>query len=168
MHVCLDVGYRHRSATVACVTFADWTDPAPSFSTTERFERVHDYIPGQFYRRELPCLLAVLGKLQDPPQTIVVDGQVHLDDSGRAGLGLRLFDELKGAVPFIGVAKSAFHALTKAVCIHRGNSSRPLYVTAAGVLCDEAAGCIRQMHGPFRIPTMLRLVDELSRGGPQA
>jgi hypothetical protein len=37
-------------------------------------------------------------------------------------------------------------------------------VTAAGVSAEEAAGWVTRMHGPFRIPTMLKRLDQLARG----
>jgi deoxyinosine 3'endonuclease (endonuclease V) len=46
----------------------------------------------------------------------------------------------------------------------RGSSARPLYVTAAGLPLDEAAGLLRRMAGRFRLPEALRRVDALSRG----
>jgi len=45
----------------------------------------------------------------------------------------------------------------------RGDSRRPLYVTAAGLDPAAAALHVRSMHGPFRIPTLLKRVDQLCR-----
>jgi len=39
-----------------------------------------------------------------------------------------------------------------------------LYVTAAGMRLQEAADRIQRMHGPHRIPTLLKRVDTLARG----
>ena len=39
---------------------------------------VADYVPGQFYKRELP---GILSRLTAPPQVIVVDGYVYLGRS---------------------------------------------------------------------------------------
>jgi hypothetical protein len=39
-----------------------------------------------------------------------------------------------------------------------------LHVTAAGVQVGEAAGRIRSMAGPHRVPTLLKKVDRLARG----
>ena len=164
MHVCLDVGYESDHALAACVAFQQWDDSSPTQELTLRVTNVRDYISGQFYERELPCLLAVLGRLNCVPETIVVDGHVRLDDAGCAGLGMHLFLELHRTTPVIGVAKSSFTGLTNAVTITRGTSSRPLFITAAGMSDQAAADRILQMHGPCRIPTMLSLVDQLSRG----
>jgi deoxyribonuclease V len=45
----------------------------------------------------------------------------------------------------------------------RGDSSRPLYVTALGVDVETAAEDVRRMHGRFRLPTMLKRADRLCR-----
>ena len=44
------------------------------------------YEPGEFYRRELPALTAVLTGVTGLSQ-LIIDGYVDLDASGRPGLG---------------------------------------------------------------------------------
>jgi deoxyribonuclease V len=66
-------------------------------------------------------------------------------------------------VPVIGVAKTAFHASRLAVPVLRGESRRPLLVTTVGVEVHDAAACIQRMHGPSRLPTLLKRVDRLCR-----
>ncbi len=68
----------------------------------------------------------------------------------------------------VGVAKSRFLSATDAVPVYRGNSRSPLYVTAAGVSAEEAAGWVAGMHGDYRVPSMLRRVDQLARGRQHA
>jgi deoxyribonuclease V len=46
----------------------------------------------------------------------------------------------------------------------RGNSARPLFVTAAGIEVTEAAATVVAMKGKFRLPDVLRRVDALARG----
>ena len=36
--------------------------------------------------------------------------------------------------------------------VYRGGSRSPLYVTAAGVGAEEAAGWVASMEGPYRVP----------------
>lgn len=111
-------------------------------------------------RRELPALRAVLtgaGRLD----LLVVDGYVDLDPHGRPGLGAHLHAE--SGVPVIGVAKTRFRGATHAIEVHRGNASRPLYVTAAGIPTGKAAELVRRMAGPYRLPDALRRVDVISR-----
>jgi len=163
MLACVDVGYSNSAARAACVTFEDWEDADPSGEYTLDIDQVEPYVPGQFYRRELPCLLAVLGQLANRPDIIVVDGYVWLDDKNRKGLGHHLYDALQQSVPVIGVAKTEFAGATQAVEVLRGSSARPLFVTAVGIETDLAADYIRRMHGNSRIPTLLKRVDTLSR-----
>ena len=139
----------------------------PTFATVvdERvawLAQVAAYEPGLFFRRELPAMRAVLDGVPDLG-VVVVDGYVDLDPAGRPGLGARLHDEI--GVPVIGVAKTAFRSATHAAPVYRGAAQRPLYVTAAGMTVQRAAGLVTAMAGPHRLPDALRRVDRLSRDG---
>lgn len=166
MLACVDVDYRDDHALAACVLFRGWTDAKSAGTHLEVITEVQPYQPGKFYLRELPCLLAVLAKVQEPLETIVVDGYVWLQDEQSPGLGGHLYSALK--LPVIGVAKSRFLAAGSAKPVFRGGSQKPLYVTAAGLDVDQAARNIESMHGPFRVPTLLKLVDQLCRGNQPA
>jgi deoxyribonuclease V len=123
------------------------------------------YAPGEFYRRELPLLLAALKKLATEPDAILIDGYVWLDAKGRRALGAHLYEELRQATPVIGAAKTRFAGAEKwSGQVVRGRSSAPLFVTAAGMGVDEAAAHVRSMHGEHRIPTLVALADRLARG----
>jgi deoxyribonuclease V len=157
----LDVHYDERAATTAAVGFPHW-DAAESI-----LERVFQidapaaaYEPGQFFRRELPCLLHAIGQIAHPLELLVVDGHVWLRP-GEPGLGAHLHDAL--GVPVVGMAKSRYRG-GAALPVHRGDSRRPLWVTAVGCDPDQAAAHVRTMHGPNRIPTLLQRVDHLARG----
>ncbi len=126
-------------------------------------ERVAPYQSGQFYLRELPCLLAVLEK-GPPADIIVVDGYVWLGDEQRPGLGAHLYRTLDEKAAVIGVAKTRYAGATAVQELLRGASRSPLYITAAGMDLSEAAHHIAEMHGPYRIPTLLKRVDDLCRG----
>lgn len=165
MIACVDVHYRGEDAVAACILFRDWPDAAGIGHRIEYVRGVRQYEPGRFYLRELPCLLAVLRKMTDPLECIVIDGYVWLGEEASPGLGAHLFQTLGCSVPVIGVAKSRFRAAGTAREVFRGGSGRPLYVTAAGIDPDDAARCIRNMHGGHRIPTLLRQVDRLCRSG---
>jgi deoxyribonuclease V len=165
MIACVDVDYRGDHAVVACVLFRDWLDPAPAAEWTHRVAPVAPYQPGQFYRRELPCLLAVLAPRLDEVGTVLVDGYVWLRDEHSPGLGAHLYEALGRKVAVIGVAKSCFQSAAAAKPVLRGGSKRPLFVTAAGLDLITAAACVRRMHGGYRIPTLLRRVDQCCRSG---
>jgi len=119
------------------------------------------YRPGEFYRRELPPLRAVIPR-SGRPALIVVDGYVDLDAAGRPGLGAYVHAEY--GVPVVGVAKTSFRTATHAARVLRGPSARPLYVTAAGMTVADAAQLVAEMAGSFRAPQALRLADRLARG----
>jgi deoxyribonuclease V len=126
-----------------------------------RIDEVEAYVPGQFFRRELPCLLAVLEAVKVRPEFVVIDGYVWLADVHEPGLGAYLFEALNCEVAVIGVAKTKFRRARLAQEIRRGRSTAPLYISAAGVDLTLAAEHIWKMHGPYRIPTLLRRVDQL-------
>jgi deoxyribonuclease V len=122
---------------------------------------VAPYVPGQFLKRELPPLRAVLAGVAGI-ELLIVDGYVDLTPDGRPGLGAYAHAEF--GVPVIGVAKTPFATATHAYPVVRGQATRPLYVTAAGIPAADAAGIVRHMSGKFRMPDALRRVDALSRG----
>jgi deoxyribonuclease V len=164
MIACVDVDYRDAGATAAALLFRDWSDEQPIEEIVIPIERVEPYEPGQFYRRELPCLRALLAAARAKPQTIIIDGYVWLGDEQHPGLGAHLFEAMGREAAIIGVAKTKFAGAGQVEEVRRGTSQNPLYVTAAGLEVSEAARRIREMAGPFRIPTLLRRVDQLCRG----
>lgn len=120
----------------------------------------------QFYRRELPALRAVLSKFTLRPEVIIIDGYVWLGDWDHPGLGAHLHKALGGSVAVIGVTKKLFLRGPAVQTIRRGNSARLLYVSTAGMDLNEAAARIVELHGEFRVPTLLKRVDRLCRGCP--
>lgn len=164
MFVCTDVDYRSDdSARAAAVFFEAWSDEKAAREQVAHITQVAPYQAGQFYQRELPCLLAVLGGHQQDLEAVVIDGYVTLDPAGRPGLGQHLFEALHEQIPVIGVAKTAFQGSPHAAQVLRGTSQTPLYVTAAGIDVQQAAQHIRAMHGANRLPTLLKRVDRLCR-----
>jgi deoxyribonuclease V len=163
MIACVDVDYRDAGAVAACVCFEHWDDGTPVLESAIEIRGVEPYEPGQFYRRELPCILTVLQTLPNLPQIAIIDGYVWLGEQ-RHGLGARLYEALDKRVVVIGVAKTRFVGAEPVVLVTRGGSRIPLFVTAAGMDVAEAASHIRTMHGKHRIPTMLKRADQLSRG----
>jgi deoxyribonuclease V len=164
MIACVDVDYRGEQACAACVWFRSWNDAHSAGEAIAHLSRVEPYEPGQFYKRELPCLLAVLGTMPDPLDVVLVDGYVWLGEGNVLGLGAHLYQALGGKVPVIGVAKTRFASAEKvARAVLRGKSQRPLHVTAAGIDLDLAARHVGSMSGSFRVPTLLKRVDWLCR-----
>ena len=163
MIACVDVHYRDTSAIAACVLFRAWSDDRPASEAVVQIREVEPYVSGQFFRRELPCLLAALRAVDEPPHAVIIDGYVWLRDERHPGLGAHLYEALGSKSAIIGVAKTMFLGVKLAREVTRGRSLSPLYVTAAGMRLSDATHHIQEMHGEFRIPTLLKRVDQLSR-----
>ena len=148
------------SARAAMVAAADRRFSQVVRTRTAMVAAVEPYRSGKFYLRELPPLRAVI-PAADELALIVVDGYVDLDPDGRPGLGAHVHAEF--GVPVIGVAKTAFQTATHAASVLRGQSTRPLYVTAAGMTIADAAVLVTEMAGRFRVPDALKRVDQLAR-----
>jgi deoxyribonuclease V len=166
MNAILDVYYRDDLATVACVQFNHWDDSQSIAVCTTEVEIEAEYQPGKFYLRELPCLLHALEHVAVRFEVIVVDGYVHLKPPLLKGLGAKLAESLPYHVSVIGVAKSRLRVADKFVPVLRGTSRRPLFVSAVDLPVEHAAGLVRGMSGPFRIPTLIRLADQRCKGTP--
>jgi deoxyribonuclease V len=164
---CVDVDYRDTGVVAACAGFEAWSDELARIEVVVRSPgRPAAYQPGAFYERELPYLLEVLARMP-PLELVIVDAYVWLGPD-QPGLGKRLHDAYGGIV--VGVAKTRFAGAdagaggSGVIEIRRGDSDRPLYVTAIGIDPAVAARHVEAMHGEFRIPTLLRRVDALARG----
>jgi deoxyribonuclease V len=156
---CVDVAYGAAVACAGLLTFADWDDAKALGENVCRVPEAAEYQPGEFYLRELPALLALLETVTPLPRILVVDGYAWLGD--RPGLGEHLHQALGRAVPVIGVAKNRFRNC--GLPLLRGGSSRPLFISASGLSAEEARDNVAAMHGPFRVPTLLKAVDALVR-----
>ena len=162
MFAAADVHYLPSGGARAALVLA----PDPTFSAivsekTVFIDHVARYQPGEFYRRELPPIRAVLGGVDDLG-LLIIDGYVTLDPDGRPGLGAYAHEEF--GVSVIGVAKTRYALAVHAIPVVRGTAKRPLYVTAVGIPPADAAELVRTMTGSFRLPDALRRVDTLARG----
>lgn len=164
---CVDVDYREAGVTAACVGAGAWSDERARIEVVVRSPgRPAAYQPGAFYERELPYLLEVLARMP-PLDLVIVDAYVWLGPD-QPGLGKRLHDVRGGII--VGVAKTRFAGAEagggafSVIEVRRGDSDRPLYVTAVGIDPAIAARHVEAMHGEFRIPTLLRRADALARG----
>jgi deoxyribonuclease V len=160
----LDVAYAADAAGVACVLADAWTAAKPAAEISDCVACAPaTYVPGEFYKRELPLLRTVIDGLGFHPAVIVVDGYAWLGGNCAPGLGARLYEVFGSTIPVVGIAKTPYRDDTWSERIYRGKSRRPLYVTSAGIENVEAAGLVRGMHGGYRIPTLLQQVDRLAR-----
>lgn len=164
MILAVDVQYGEDAAVVAGVLFETWESAESRQDYISTVTPIAPYEPGHFYKRELPCILQLLTEHNLTPTCIIVDGYVFLDGTTRPGLGKYLFDTLGEDIPIIGVAKRRFKGIDTAYGILRGESLTPLYVTSVGIEVMDAQRFVHSMHGRYRIPTLLKRVDQLCRG----
>ena len=163
MILAVDVHYSHDIAIVGGVMFSDWAARQEDAVFRSILHNVGDYKPGEFYRRELPCILHLIKEHKIMPDMIVVDGFVYLDGFCSPGLGRHLYDSLAGHTPVIGVAKSKFSQAPDEVKVFRGQSKKPLYVTSVGISLATAKSLVVSMHGCHRIPSLIKRADQVSR-----
>jgi deoxyribonuclease V len=164
MILAIDVHYKTDYAKAVAVLFEPG-DAAARRTITERIEQVKDYEPGQFYKRELPCILKITKKIDlNLVSLIIVDGHVYTNNEGGLGLGGKLWEALHQKIPVIGVAKTPFLGNKETVQqVLRGQSNNPLYVSAIGIDLNEAALLVKNMKGDFRMPDILKAVDKLTK-----
>jgi exodeoxyribonuclease-5/deoxyribonuclease V len=167
MILAFDTYYYDNKAKTVCVAFEHWEDSSPYKIYDEIFENIAEYVPGEFYKRELPCILSLLSKIRqevDNIELIIVDSFVYLDDEGKLGLGGHLHNALNCEIPIIGVAKTNFATIDNLKKpIVRGDSIKPLFVTSIGIDLEKASELIQNMHGEFRLPTLLKQMDTLTK-----
>src|SRR5215472_12276624 len=141
MIACVDVAYRKDATIAGCVLFSSWPDDRPTGEVLVSSGPAAPYRAGEFYLRELPPILDVLKQVKVRIETIVVDGYVWLGGN-RMGLGAYLHAALGGGVTVVGVAKTRWRGeaddkandpARRTIALTRGGSSRPLYITSAGV-----------------------------------
>ena len=159
---CFDVYYYEDYANACCVVF----QAGPTETVVSEYRKlvspVEDYKSGEFYRRELLCLLGVYTEIKEILNLLIVDGFVFLQD-GKRGLGAHLYEALGGKIPVTGVAKTHFRNVTQCAEVTRGKSHKPLYVSSIGVDLSYSAEFVKSLKGNHRIPDVLRRVDRLSR-----
>lgn len=165
MIVAVDVYYDDHAGTgrAGAVVFGTWESNDPIATVGSQHRGIAAYVPGEFYKRELPCILPLLRHCRErwSVEAILVDGFVDLAPN-RPGLGRHLFDALSDGVEVVGVSKNAFTG-TPGKRVTRGASTRPLWVTSTADI-NVAAERVMRMAGNHRIPDLLKLVDSVSKG----
>lgn len=167
MILAFDTYYTEKYAKTVCLVFHDWTDAEPTNIFEEKLDEVEKYEPGSFYKRELPCILSLLKKVESEIKNItaiIVDGFVLLDDDDKLGLGGYLYKQLNSKIAVIGVAKSGFYRNKKNVKeLLRGESKKPLYISAMGIELNSAFEHIKSMYGNYRMPKLLQILDSKTK-----
>lgn len=164
MILAVDVHYRDSFAKAVGILF-NWNDEHPQKVIIKILKNIEEYIPGEFYKRELPCILEVLKELDlSEIESILVDGHVYVDNQKRNGLGAHLYKELNEKIPIIGVAKTSFQPNMQTVkSIYRGESTKPLFISVIGIDLMKSVDNIRNMKGEYRIPTVLKELDRITK-----
>ncbi|HBD27419.1 endonuclease V [Flavobacterium sp.] len=165
MILAFDTYYFENNARTVCIQFERWNDCTITNFFEETISEIEEYKSGEFYKRELPCILSLLKSIDlSECEAIIIDGFVVIDDNQNDGLGGYLFKSLNCKIPIIGVAKNNFSKIEEFKKeILRGESKKPLYITSKGINLDKAAELIKKMDGKFRIPDLLKKVDSLGR-----
>ncbi|MGK7891622.1 MAG: endonuclease V [Leptolyngbyaceae cyanobacterium] len=169
----VDVHYEGDRATAAGVLFESWPTAQVAQVLVKEIGAIAPYEPGAFYKRELPCILSLLSDIKVSLSCIVIDGFVALGAEQKPGLGMYLYHHLQQhpypnqthPISIIGVAKSPFAGTPTECEVLRGTSEKPLFVTAIGIDLVIAKARISTMHGEYRMPTLLKKVDQLCRQG---
>lgn len=160
-----DTYYYDDYAHTVCLAFQDWDAEHETAVFTEKTAITSEYESGAFYKRELPCILSLLHQIDlKEDDIIIIDGYVTLDEEGKIGLGGHLYEALNQKFAVVGIAKNGFNSPdSRRRAVYRGESKTPLFLTAKGTDIDEIKYKVEQMHGNFRIPTLLKKLDQLSR-----
>ena len=101
-----DVDYREDKAHAAAVIIENWQSEDPFRIYTKIIDNIEAYQPGEFYKRELPCLVSLISLFEEKISVLVVDSYVWV--KSKKGLGGYLYDHFQGKYPVVGVAKSRF------------------------------------------------------------
>lgn len=172
MKIIFDVCYLNTVANVAAILFDDYTSDKiiEKYSITIP-EVTAEYIPGQFYKKEMPCLITLWNSIPENIKqqidTVIVDGLYDLWD-GKPGMGHHFHDwltENNYNVDVIGIAKKKFKENSSYIIkVTRGiDSTIPLNVNGSNKSINYEK-LIKSMYGKYRIPFIVKEVDKLSRG----
>ncbi|MCK9217947.1 MAG: endonuclease V [Firmicutes bacterium] len=163
MLLALDVYYRKTYAVAVGVIF-DWFDDKSQKIIIEYIDEVDEYIPGEFYKRELPCIMRVIKQVNiGELEAIIVDGHIYVEKD-TYGLGGKLYEQLNQQLPIVGVAKNSFLKNKDTVKeIYRGVSKKPLYVSTVGIDSNTICEKIAKMKGNYRIPILLKELDSITK-----
>jgi deoxyribonuclease V len=164
MILAIDVYYKENEAKVVAVLF-NWEDETPQSIVIDHITGIEDYVSGEFYKRELPCIESILQKVNlNDIEAVIIDGHIYVDDDGTFGLGGYTWESLDKKISVIGVAKTSFFRNRNTVKeVFRGESKKPLYVSSIGIDLDIATNLIKNMKGNYRIPTILKELDRITK-----
>ena len=182
----VDVSYDIASnLTRAFIVLMKLDDLKPLKSVTFEAPTVFPYIPGFLSFREVPAILQALGKLDDAPDLLMVDGQ-GIAHPRRFGIAAHL-GVLTG-LPAIGVAKSRLVGRHSTLADTKGaqvplldrseqigtvyrskDGCNPLFISPGHRVAQEmAVQLVERCLTRYRLPEPTRLADKLSKEKPAA
>lgn len=86
MILAIDVHYKETTAKAVGALIQNWEDAVAQQYIIKYIDEVEEYVPGAFYKRELPCILEIFKDIDLRSLSyIIIDGFVVLDDSGKPG-----------------------------------------------------------------------------------
>ncbi len=165
-YLAIDVHYEGGTAYVAGIAFSDPSQTEPDQVYYSELQVPGEYESGEFYKRELPCIIKLIDEHHLNPSVIIIDGYTYLDGVNNWGLGARLsnyFFQQGKEISVIGVAKNPRKDTPKDWEVLRGSSSKPLYVKAVGLDDNFSREIISGMAGDHRQPILIKLADTLCR-----
>lgn len=168
-----DVMYHEdtNKAVTAALEFNEISDKVETKTYTDISDIASEYIPGEFYKRELPAIMSLLKNvigfevLAQEYDLIIVDGLYQLAPD-HLGLGARLHEALKEIgvdIEIIGIAKTYYKDCDiVAGKVFRGNAKKPLYVNGS-LQNKNYVQIVEQMSGEYRLPYLVKRVDTVCR-----
>lgn len=167
MKLAVAVHHEGQRAVAAAVAFDEWAAPEALKVYTSHIAHVEKAAARcELELRDLPCILQLLREHALEPELILIDGFVHLDAQQQSpGLGQHLHHALGGRSAVIGVSRTAKPGTPAQFEVMREEETRPLIVTCVGIDLGAAKARLRTMHGRKRVPTLLKLVARLAKGG---
>lgn len=164
MVVIIDADYNEetREGHVAGIVAKNILSEQEEYVITAFVTEIEDYIPGQFYRRELQSVDSIISQIEKGDiEMIVVDGYA---DSGTEEHALGTYVYEKYNIPVIGIGKNKYdRCVLENLEVYRGESKKPLYVTSKGMDNEQAKTLVKKMAGKFRIPYLVKYADNRAR-----
>lgn len=154
------------------VIFENWKDDHALDIITSHVSNYEHYMPGQFYKKELPGILSILKQVDlNEFDTVIVDGYVWLHDKSnkiKPGLGAKLYEELfkeYSHITVVGVGKTLYGKPCNTYSeVFRGYSKTPLYITCSDISkTEKMATQVKKMYGRYKLPKLLKVLDNKTK-----
>lgn len=162
----LDVAYKGSQYKGVGIVFSEWTQGEPSEVIEIKGRNNAPYIPGEFWKKEVP-ILKELCKNLDQIKTIIVDGFLEVLDDRTEELNSSFYEHLmkelkgwKGQV--IGIAKSDFGETgKKGYALRWERGGKPLWIQWKNG--KDPTKNLKEMKGDKRLPDLLQFLDDKTK-----